>query len=83
MGSSAFLLVWKKPDQPNGKLTGYKIYYAVVNGTTVGPEVPRDPQIDDPNRLQAKLGGLDSGVKYRILISATTAAGESKKCVIK
>lgn len=81
MGSSAFLLIWDKPEKPNGKLTGYRIYYAVVNGTTVGQEIPRHPQIDDPNRLRAKLGGLEPGVKYRVLISATTAAGESKKYI--
>lgn len=35
MGSSAFFLIWKKPEQPNGILTGYKIYYQTVKGTKV------------------------------------------------
>ncbi|XP_022908169.1 neuroglian isoform X2 [Onthophagus taurus] len=83
MGSSAFLLVWQKPDQPNGILTGYKISYAVVNGTAVGPKSTRDPQINDPNILQAKLAGLSPNVKYRIYISATTATGDSKEYFIE
>jgi mannitol-specific phosphotransferase system IIBC component len=36
LGSSALFLVWKKPEQPNGILTGYKIYYQTVKGTKVG-----------------------------------------------
>ncbi|XP_017782809.1 PREDICTED: neuroglian isoform X2 [Nicrophorus vespilloides] len=83
MGSSAFLLSWKKPDQPNGILTGYKIYYAVVNGTAVGNEIARTPQINNPNQLRAKLSGLQPNVKYRLYISATTSAGESKKYFIE
>lgn len=79
MGSSAFLLAWQKPDQPNGILTGYKIYYAVVNGTHVGNKIAREPQINDPEQLQAKLSGLKPNTKYRIYITATTAAGESKE----
>lgn len=79
MGSSAFLLVWKKPGHPNGILTGYRIYYAPVNGTSVENEIAREPQINDPNQLQAKLSGLQPDQKYRIYISATTKAGESKR----
>ncbi len=30
LGSSAFLLTWKKPKQTNGILLGYKIYYQVI-----------------------------------------------------
>ncbi|XP_065166394.1 neuroglian isoform X2 [Atheta coriaria] len=83
MGSSAFLLTWKKPDQPNGILTGYKIFYSVVNGTSVFPEIARDPQILNPIQLRAKLSGLQPGVKYRLYISATTAAGDGKKFFIE
>ncbi|KRT82369.1 Immunoglobulin [Oryctes borbonicus] len=83
MGSSAFLLTWQKPDQPNGILTGYKVYYAVVNGTHVGYKIAREPQINDPEQLQAKLSGLKPNTKYRIYITATTAAGESKEYFIE
>ena len=33
MGSSALLLAWKKPQEVNGILTGYRIYYQEVDGT--------------------------------------------------
>lgn len=78
LGLSSFLLVWKKPEQPNGILTGYKIYYAEVKNTSVGKMIERHRQIDDPNQLRAKLSGLRSGTKYRLYISATTAKGEGK-----
>ncbi|XP_039276536.1 neuroglian isoform X2 [Nilaparvata lugens] len=78
MGSSALYLVWKKPEQPNGILTGYKIYYQTVKGTKVGILNERNPAISDPRQTRAKLAGLESGTKYRIHIKATTQAGEGE-----
>lgn len=78
MGSSALYLVWKKPEQPNGILTGYKIYYQTVKGTMVGPLLEREPHITDPKQTRAKLAGLEEGTKYRIHIKATTSAGEGE-----
>lgn len=84
LGSSAFLLKWEQPDKPNGKLTGYNIYFAEVDSSLkVNQPIPRNPQITDPNINQAKLGGLKAGTKYRIYISATTKAGESKPFFIE
>lgn len=79
MGSSAFYLVWKKPAQPNGILTGYNIYYQIVNGMQVEALLARVPHITDPNRLSAKLSGLKSDTKYRIHVRATTKAGEGER----
>lgn len=76
MGSSAFHLVWKKPAQPNGELTGYKIYYEEVDGTFLGPKMEREPHIHDPEKLSTKLAGLKPNTKYRIHVTATTRAGE-------
>lgn len=76
MGTSAFYLVWKKPAQQNGIITGYNIYYRVVNGMQLEALLPRVPQIHDSNRLSAKLSGLKSDTKYRIHVRATTRAGE-------
>lgn len=78
MGSSALYLVWKKPEQPNGILTGYKIYYQTVKGTKVGDLDEREPHITDPKQTSAKLAGLEPGTKYRIHIKATTNAGEGE-----
>lgn len=80
LGSTAFRLTWSKPDEPNGILTGYKISFALVNGTKVDREIEKEP-ILDPNRLHTKLAGLQPNSKYRIYISATTKEGASKKYV--
>ncbi|XP_060537044.1 neuroglian isoform X2 [Cylas formicarius] len=84
LGSSAFMLKWEKPDRPNGNLTGYNVYFAEVETSMkVGRPIPRTPQITDPNITRAKLAGLKPGTKYRIYISATTRAGESKRYFIE
>lgn len=73
LGSSAFYLIWKKPKQPNGILTGYHIFYQEVDGTKTGPISERDPPILDPTVTRAKLASLQPGTKYRIIIKASTA----------
>ncbi|XP_014258139.1 neuroglian isoform X2 [Cimex lectularius] len=78
MGSSALLLIWKKPEQTNGVLTGYKVYYQNVKGTKVGPLREREPSISDPKQTRVKLAGLEPATKYRIHVKATTAAGEGE-----
>lgn len=78
MGSSAFYLIWKKPEQPNGILTGYKIYYQTVKGTKVGPLMERKPHISDPKQTRAKLANLEPATRYRIHVRATTRAGEGE-----
>lgn len=83
LGSSSFLLQWKKPERPNGILTGYKIYYAEVENTSVGKMIERHRQITDPNQLRAKLSGLKTGAKYRLYITARTARGEGKPYFIE
>lgn len=57
IGSYALYLVWKKPEQENDALTGYKIYYQKVEGTNVGPLMERKPNISDPIRLLARSCG--------------------------
>lgn len=83
LGSSAFWLTWKKPLHPNGQLTGYKIYYEVVNGTRLDTKQPREPHINDPRITGAKLAKLASNTKYRIHITATTKAGEGEDYFIE
>lgn len=83
MGSSALWLQWKKPEKPNGILTGYKIYYQNIKGTKVGPLMERQPQIIDSTQLRAKLANLEPGAKYRVHIRATTNAGEGEDYFIE
>merc|ERR1719384_1371756 len=76
MGSSALLLQWKEPQEVNGVLTGYRIYYSKVVGTNIGPELEREPRITNNRTDKAKLAGLEPHSKYRVTIKATTDAGE-------
>ena len=79
MGSSAFMLQWKRPLLTNGKLQGYRIYYEEVKGTELGPRQEREPRILDPEVKQAKLAGLKSGTKYRLHIVGFTKQGEGEE----
>ncbi|KAK7076289.1 ATP-dependent DNA helicase chl1, partial [Halocaridina rubra] len=83
MGSSAFFLIWKKPKQPNGILTGYHIYYQDVDGTNIGVVSERDPPIQDPLVTRAKLASLKPATKYRITIKARTKIGEGSPYYIE
>ena len=76
MGSSALLLAWKPPQEINGVLTGYRIYYQEVTGESeLGSLKERHPKVKD-SAGKAKLAGLNPHSKYRVTIKATTRAGE-------
>ncbi|XP_037936247.1 neuroglian isoform X2 [Teleopsis dalmanni] len=83
LGSSAFWLTWKKPLNPNGKLTGYKIYYEEVKGSYVGERREHDPHITDPRITRMKMAGVKPNTKYRISITATTKMGEGTEHFIE
>merc|ERR1711884_757879 len=76
MGSSALLLAWKEPEEKNGQLTGYRIYYQEVDGTNLGALLEREPRIMRNRTDKAKLAGLRPHAKYRVTIKALTNAGE-------
>lgn len=76
LGSSAFWLAWKKPLNPNGKLTGYKLYYEEVRNSYVGERREYESHITDPRITRMKMAGLKPNTKYRISITATTKMGE-------
>ena len=75
MGSNAIYVYWAPPDQPNGNITGYRIFYETINGTELGTKRERFPQIEDPKITGVKLGNLKSGTKYRVTIHAVTRMG--------
>ncbi|UYV67407.1 CHL1 [Cordylochernes scorpioides] len=76
LGSVALYLIWKRPVEPNGNLTGYNIYYEEVDGTEIGDKMERHPPINDPRETRAKLAGLKPNTKYRVTVAARTRAGE-------
>ncbi|RZC38037.1 neuroglian-like, partial [Asbolus verrucosus] len=78
LSDKSVLLQWSKPTQPNGILLGYKIYCSEINETLPGEKINEiSYQINDPEKFQAKLTGLQEGVRYLIGISALNCAGES------
>ncbi|XP_011881150.1 PREDICTED: neuroglian isoform X2 [Vollenhovia emeryi] len=83
MGSSALFLVWTRPAEPNGVLTGYRIYYQVVNGTKLGTFLERKPHIIDSQATSAKLAALAPDTMYRVHIRATTRVGEGNDYFIE
>ncbi|XP_014473407.1 PREDICTED: neuroglian isoform X2 [Dinoponera quadriceps] len=83
MGSSALFLVWTPPAEPNGILTGYRIYYQVVSGTRLETLLERKPHITDADATSAKLAALASDTKYRVHIRATTKEGPGNNYFIE
>lgn len=83
MGTSALYLVWKKPEQPNGILNGYRIFYQIITGTAAGPEIERTPPITDPRQQRAKLANLQPNTKYRLTVKATTKMGDGEPYFIE
>ncbi|XP_054168536.1 neuroglian-like isoform X2 [Oppia nitens] len=75
LGSNALYLFWTRPDEPNGILTGYRIFYEKVIGTALESRLERIPIIDDPLVTNARLAGLAPQTKYRVTILATTSKG--------
>lgn len=75
MGANAIYLYWSPPDEPNGKITGYRIFYETVEGTELGTRQEKFPRIDDPKITGVKLGNLKPGTKYRITIRSITKVG--------
>lgn len=76
-GSSAILLSWQPPEQPNGVLTGYEISYESMTKEGVGEKTQR-PIIKNPQQTTAKLASLKPATNYRIYIRATTKAGSGE-----
>ncbi|XP_044586192.1 neuroglian isoform X1 [Cotesia glomerata] len=76
VGSSALFLMWNPPVETNGVLTGYRIYYQYVDGTSLGPLLERQPHVTRPEVTSAKLASLRPETKYRVHVRATTRAGE-------
>lgn len=71
----ALLIVWDKPVEINGILTGYQVFKEEVRGTSV---VDRTEWTPRPNESQTRIkwGKLKPGTMYRITVKATTSAGE-------
>lgn len=75
LGSTAFMLQWKRPVITNGRLLGYQIFYEELEGNKTLARREHVPKIEDPDQIQAKLAGLKSDTKYRISIAGFARQG--------
>lgn len=82
MGDDSVFLQWAKPLHSNGILLGYKVYCSEVGDSMIETKMNTvSHQIDDPDKLQAKLTGMKQGVTYKVGISVINCAGEGQKFV--
>ncbi len=65
-----------KPEDTNGQIEGYTIYYREYKYYYYSEE---SVNVTDPNVFQLVLSGLDAGGKYQIAVSAFTSAGEGPR----
>ncbi|XP_055305893.1 neuroglian-like [Sitodiplosis mosellana] len=83
--TTALFLRWEKPTNPNGNLTGYNIYCDQIDGgTTKSSDASKQQQPlfwAGPNATAAFVTDLKPDTKYRIAISARTAAGEGERAI--
>ncbi|XP_026497731.2 cell adhesion molecule Dscam2-like [Vanessa tameamea] len=77
--STALLVSWKKPKQPNGRLLHYTVY-CKPTASNDGPQIHRvDVEADTEPYEQTQsleLKGLYEGRQYDVWVTASTAVGE-------
>ncbi|XP_069355556.1 cell adhesion molecule Dscam2-like isoform X2 [Maniola hyperantus] len=77
--STALLVSWKKPKQPNGRLLHYTVY-CKPTASNDGPQIHRvDVETDTEPYEQTQsleLKGLYEGRQYDVWVTASTAIGE-------
>ncbi|XP_055914069.1 neuroglian-like [Eupeodes corollae] len=83
LSATDMLIKWDKPLEPNGRLTGYRVYYEEIRGSYVGDRQEMHGRINDPEVTIARLGLLRPDTKYRISVSATTNMGEGREYFIE
>ncbi len=74
------LVLWDavKPEDTNGQIQGYTIYYREYKYYYYYYS-EESVNVTDPNVLQVVLSGLDAGGKYQIAVTAFTSAGEGPR----
>ncbi|CAH2316366.1 neural cell adhesion molecule L1 isoform X1 [Pelobates cultripes] len=80
LSDSSLTLTWGPPDSANGILTGYEIYYEIVNSTNIG-EKSFSQTINDPLQQNWTVTNISSNYTYRFYLYATTSAGQSDPVV--
>lgn len=83
LGSSSFMLRWKRMNFTNGILQGYKISCEEVlrkpRGDELQPKYEHEPYILNTNATQAKLPWLKSNTIYRVHIVGFTEQGNGEE----
>ncbi|XP_064632101.1 neuroglian-like isoform X2 [Lineus longissimus] len=73
--TTALDLEWEGPEEANGVIIGYEISYSMVKGFEM-TERQTEPYIDNPNRRQYRIIGLEPKQKYRVYIAGHTSKGK-------
>lgn len=82
LGSSAILVEWNKPEQENGIIMGYEIFYRPMTQKE-GPESNDSFMVTltDSNETNVKLAMLKPSTTYQIVVKAITNAGAGESYV--
>ncbi|VDN97666.1 unnamed protein product [Rodentolepis nana] len=81
-------VVWTKPIQTNGILTGYLIDVISDKGDCAKKNeacefILQEKKISDPDQMATRIGGLEISTSYRLRIRALTAVGPGKPRELK
>ncbi|KAK7073926.1 hypothetical protein SK128_017781 [Halocaridina rubra] len=77
-GENEVLVSWLPPDQPNGVILQYTLYYRPLNNNQntksliVAPEVGSSPWAE----ISREVGSLDEHIRYEFWVTASTREGE-------
>ena len=74
VGDGTVDLIWTKPTDLTGTITGYNLYYGEVGGAFIDPPI----MITDPDTLTYQVTGLTNGTEYQFLVVSVVDGEQSQ-----
>ena len=74
VGDGTVDLIWTKPTDLTGIITGYNLYYGEVGGAFIDPPI----MIIDPDTLTYQATGLTNGTEYQFLVVSVVDGEQSQ-----
>ena len=74
VGDGTVGLIWTKPTDLIGTITGYNLYYGEVGGAFIDPPI----MITDPDTLTYQATGLTNGTEYQFLVVSVVDGAQSQ-----
>ena len=74
VGDGTVDLIWTKPTDLTGTITGYNLYYGEVGGSFIEPPI----MIIDPDTLTYQATGLTNGTEYQFLVVSVVDGEQSQ-----